>query len=349
MSKKIVHVSSGDKFIFPFIEFLKSELEISEHTFYIYGLKEDAGVCVLSDHGVNVLDLSNNKLNYISLVKDMYLSNNIILHGLFNNLIVFILFLHPWLLKKCSWMLWGGDLYAYNKNKNKVLSGLRPREFIRRQVIKKLGRIVTYIRGDYELARDWYGSQALFHDCLMYPSNLFKDYPFSHNNHEGINILLGNSADPENNHLELFDRLDKCEIRNFSVVVPLSYGDQENAEMVLEEGRKRYGDKFKPLLKYLSFDEYIEILSSIDIAMFGHKRQQGMGNTITLLGLGKKVFMRNDVSQYNMLSDLNIEVLDIDRLDLTKLDEKTRDENIRLVKKYFSVDRYKSQLKELFE
>lgn len=43
-----------------------------------------------------------------------------------------------------------------------------------------------------------------------------------------------------------------------------------------------------PIVDFMDFNEYINFLSTIDIAIFNHKRQQGMGNIITLLGMGKK-------------------------------------------------------------
>ena len=48
----------------------------------------------------------------------------------------------------------------------------------------------------------------------------------------------------------------------------------------------------------MPFNQYLEFLGKIDIAIFNHRRQQGFGNAITLLGLGKKVYL-NSVSTLN--------------------------------------------------
>jgi hypothetical protein len=40
----------------------------------------------------------------------------------------------------------------------------------------------------------------------------------------------------------------------------------------------------------------------MDIAIMNHRRQQGLGNIIPLLYLGKKVFLRHDASSFPFLS-----------------------------------------------
>ncbi|MFC6669724.1 hypothetical protein [Marinobacterium aestuariivivens] len=47
----------------------------------------------------------------VALSKSMWQAEKIILHGLFNSHIFYILAFQPWLLRKCSWVIWGGDLY----------------------------------------------------------------------------------------------------------------------------------------------------------------------------------------------------------------------------------------------
>jgi hypothetical protein len=127
----------------------------------------------------------------------------------------------------------------------------------------------------------------------MYPSNLYKEYQVPAKQHTGINILVGNSADPSNNHLDVLDKLEAHKNENIKIYVPLSYGNQ-----VIAEEKKRFGDKFIPRTEMMPFQNYLEFMGLIDIAIFNHKRQQAIGNTITLLGLRKKVFIRSDVVQW---------------------------------------------------
>ncbi|WP_083234102.1 TDP-N-acetylfucosamine:lipid II N-acetylfucosaminyltransferase [Candidatus Marithrix sp. Canyon 246] len=73
--------------------------------------------------------------------------------------------------------------------------------------------------------------------------------------------------------------------------VPLSYGDPKGVYIkeVISTGTKIFGDKFIPMTEFMDFDKYLNFLGSINITIFNHNRQQAMGNTITLLGFGKKV------------------------------------------------------------
>ena len=75
-----------------------------------------------------------------------------------------------------------------------------------------------------------------------------------------------------------------------------------------------------------------------------------MGNTITLLCLGKMVFMRSDTTQWQFFKDKNIEIYDIQnlsKLDLTNIE--INEYNMKLTKDYFSTENLKSQLKEVFK
>ena len=61
--------------------------------------------------------------------------------------------------------------------------------------------------------------------------------------------------------------------------------------------------------------------------MFNHNRQQAMGNTITLLGLGKKVYMRRGVAQWSFFESHKIKVFDIVNFDLQVLDANEKTES----------------------
>jgi hypothetical protein len=93
-----------------------------------------------------------------------------------------------------------------------------------------------------------------------------------------------------------------------------------------------FGDRFIPIADFLPSEKYLELLGQIDIAVFAHKRQQAMGNTISLLGLGKKLFLRSDTTQWQFLSGLGVKVFDLRHLDLLKLDANDRVNNQHIIK-----------------
>ncbi len=243
--------------------------------------------------------------------------------------------------------MWGGDLYSHVLSKKTVRNIFS--RYRKKIVIEHMGGLITHIKGDYELAQKWYGAKGQWHECFMYPSNLYREYNIEPKEHETINIQVGNSADPTNNHLEVFEKLEKYKDEDIKIIVPLSYGNEVYAKEVIKQGRKIFGEKFEPLTEFMPFDQYLDLLTEIDIAIFNHNRQQAMGNTTTLLGLGKKVYIRSSVTPWETFEDIGIKVFDVANVTIDLLDEDTKRENKKRVKEYFSEANYLRQLNKLFE
>lgn len=345
MTKKILHLANCAKFIPPFINIVKGEFNFEEHDFLLTSEGKESDL--INEKNVEIFfgKTLYSKLNYyIRVIIKMHQADKIILHSLFNLRLVQILFFTPWLLKKCYWIMWGGDLYSHKlsvRNRRWKIG-----EFFRRPVIKNIGHLVTYIEGDLQFARKWYGARGQYHECLMYTSNLYKEYRFPKKKANTINIQVGNSADSTNNHMEVLEKLVPYKDQDICIYVPLSYGSQVYAETIISEGKRLFGSKFKPLTKIMPFDDYLTFLGSIDIAIFNHKRQQAMGNTITLLGLGKTIYMRSDTTQWNFFKSKGIEIKDVEKL--YTLEYENIIENTRIVKEYFSLCNYIKQLDCLF-
>ncbi|MCP4472334.1 MAG: TDP-N-acetylfucosamine:lipid II N-acetylfucosaminyltransferase, partial [Gammaproteobacteria bacterium] len=322
--------------------FINENNILGYHYFLFFGGASSDIYPIPKANNIYVLNTNDHKSEkFICCLKKFYMADKIILHGLFNPFILKFLYLQPWLLSKCYWVMWGADLYCHILEKKKKKYKLH--EKWRKRVIRKMGGLVTYIKGDCDLARKWYGSQGKYYGCFMYPSNLYKEYALNSKQHCTINIQVGNSADPTNNHIEVFKKLKKYKNKNIKIFVPLSYGDQKYAKNVIVEGKNIFGDKFVPLVDFMPFDQYLELLSEIDIAIFNHKRQQAMGNIITLLGLGKKVYMRNDITPWSMFEYIGITVFDVANVEIELLCDDVNKENKQIVKKYFSEENLTKQ------
>ncbi len=338
---KVLHICPLDKFIPSFIDFIKENFEFEQHIFFLRGDINQYPV-QLSE---NIIYLKHSS-QFISLISEMNKARKIILHSIFISKIVLLLGIQPWLLKKCYWMIWGGDLYYYQFRTRNFKSNIY--EKIRTFVIKRIGHFVTYIKGDYELAQKWYGAKGEYHECLMYTSNLYNECAVPHKAVEG-NILVGNSAAPTNNHLDVFEKLRPFKDENIKIYCPLSYGNDKYAAYVAKIGKDLFGDKFIPLFEFISFEKYLDLLGQIDMAIFAHKRQQAMGNTITLLGLGKKVYMRNDVTPWALFNELGVKVFDVCKFELTPLNESVRKNNQDKIKSHFSKATFSRQLNDIFK
>jgi len=343
----ILHVANIDKFIEPFIAFVEDNFEDFErHEFFLLG--DNRRYPVLQRGNTRFAEDYKSRVEvYSEVLKQMYRAEKIILHGLWNNWIVKMLAFNPWLLNKCYWVIWGGDLYSY-----KLAERTRKwqiHEVFRRIVIKRMGHLVTHINGDYKLAQQWYDAKGEWRECFMYPSNLYQEASTQSLPHEGVNILLGNSADPSNNHIEALDKLKRHAVENIRVYCPLSYGDQKYAHKVSDYGASNFGEDFISLREFMPLDRYTELLAKIDIAIFNHKRQQGMGNITTLLGMGKKLYLRKEISTWGFLQGLGVTVFDINSLDFSRIETAISDRNSDVVKNYFSENNLISQLGRIFQ
>ncbi len=225
---KTLHVAYLEKFIPPFISFIRNEFKEDNHEFYTYGNIDSYPYEIKSDtyHSFP----QKNKLftffcRYPPLIIKMYQADKIMLHGLFDIFLVVFLFFNPSLLKKCYWFIWGGDLYCYrDKGLGRVSKIIK--EFFRKSVIKNIGYLVTYLPGDVYLARKWYGAKGVYIECIMYLSNTYNDshIKFSSINkseNRGLVIQVGNSADPGNNHVSLLNALERFRSRIIKIYLPI--------------------------------------------------------------------------------------------------------------------------------
>jgi len=126
------------------------------------------------------------------------------------------------------------------------------------------------------------------------------------------NILVGNSADPTNNHIEIFTELSRLDLGNRNVYVPLSYnGNPDYIKEVLKSGHELLGVNFHPLLDFMPLEQYNEILLSCGVLIFNHVRQQGVGNIIILGYLGATLFLNAKSPVYSYYKSLGMNVFTV--------------------------------------
>lgn len=339
---RIVHLGRNGLIMNNFVKLIDENFDNKEHFFYLIGKD--------TNNKINVIDITNKfdfVKNIVKLNIDLYKSEKIIVHGYSISYLYYLFFLQPWLLAKVYWIIWGWDLYSYLYMRNKIKFKII--EFLKKATIPKIKHFVTYIKGDYKLAQKWYGAKGKYHECFMYPNSLYKDYQIKTSYHSTINIQIGNSADSLNNHIEVLEKLKIYKNEDIKIFVPLSYGDNNYAKEVILKGKNIFGDKFISITELMPLEKYLEFLSQIDIAIFNSNIQIAMGNIITLLGLGKKVYMRNDITPWELFRDIDIKVFDVDNIQIDVIDEETKKENQQKMKEYFSKETYLKQLQNLFE
>jgi len=345
---KTLHIFNDPKFSVGYFKFLAEQgFNLTSHSLFHYRTRsKDASKFPLSStHSPSFFSIFPN----LRLLHALFKADKIIIHCLASPFLVFYLFLFPSLCRKCYWVIWGKDLYLFHFEKNK-----RPYhhlyELFRKRVIYRIPFVVSNNEVDLRNAKEWYGLNARVFPSFSYPSNLYRSQPaFQQVPTDRVRILLGNSADPSNNHEVIFERIEAVKVEKVDLFVPLSYGSKEHCKHIIDLGESIFADRFHPLTESIPLKDYVRFLASIDIAVFAHERQQAVGTINTLIGFGKKVYLSKNSSVRDQLEQLGIKVFDLSNFDLSPIPEKVAEKNMAHLQRSFSPSELKSQWVEIFE
>ncbi len=348
-STYIVHFMQGDKFTLPLVKQLNKIFDSTQHHFLILGEND---VISPSDAAVSIIRSPfkiHFFMNLIKVAKQFWKADRIVMHGI-PALHYFLFF--PFALNKLVWVIYGGtDLYLYSgRTLNKKTIWLNR---IRKYVLRGVKIHLTHIEGDSKLANKFYGSNAKFLYHPVYLSNvvdnIFAEQYGETKKTSKLNILIGHSTDPSNHHQEIFEWLrDKEDVQIFC---PLSYGPYEDYKLKVKQiGFEMFGDRFIPIENFMSLDQYKAFLNTIDIAIFNHKRQEAMGVTLSLLSLGKEVYVNNSTTSFKSFMDRGFQVFDnaLVANEFDKLGTRDVGKNADLLNHYYSREVWEKQWRTLY-
>ena len=115
--------------------------------------------------------------------------------------------------------------------------------------------------------------------------------PYVKKDGEPLNILLGHSGFPNDNHISVLKKLKKYADQNICVHIVLSYGDAGYIEKVKQYAVETLGGKANIISERMPYDEYLEMLSKIDVAVLDGTKSYALGNLGALLFLEKKMVL----------------------------------------------------------
>lgn len=224
--------------------------------------------------------------------------------------------------------------------------------------IKRIDYIVLpkEATGEFSLVKKLYPTFRAKHVYGLFDQNfdLASVMPTKQDASKPYHVLLGNSADPTNNHIDGMHFLKKNFKENFDVYSVLSYGDTNGKKWAIECGQKLFGDYFYAVEDYMDRQSYLNFVNNMDAIVMFHNRQQAVGNIMTALVLGKPIFMKSQNVVYKMLRSIGVETVhDVKELIqyplYTYIDEaiKKRGETIEKVKNLYSRELRMHYLKEL--
>lgn len=208
-----------------------------------------------------------------------------------------------------------------NKKKsiNNLLKGLARKiiykNLAKKTIVEKIDFFAPVLKNEYNMVAakfnfnfpdyiDWnYGSTARTIDGKI-----------NHCNLNGNDILVGNSSIPTNNHLEVFEFLRTLNLSGKKIICPLSYGDSKFASILKVKGRNYFGDRFLSVDKFMPYDDYINLISSCSNVIMNHYRQQGVGNVVTMLYMGAKVFLNEKNPLYTFYKEEGLIIFTIEEL-----------------------------------
>jgi dTDP-N-acetylfucosamine:lipid II N-acetylfucosaminyltransferase len=337
MKNSILHVMvADDKFTIPLMKHIITDLNLENHRFLVIGRKRDFDFKTSFIAKIKIPNRLFFFSNLFVFIKEVYKADVVIAHAA--PLSVFFLII-PKKIIDVIWVIQGGiDIPLSNKSSNL-------RDFLDLVFKRKIKTHATHIQEDSDLVNEILSVNSHFKYSPCYLSNTFSNIKDESDfvyikGFSQKNILLGNSTDPSNNHIEAFEIVQKSGLQPEMITSILSYGIYESyKEKVITVGKKMFGGNFCGVTKFLPLIEYLKILDGIDFAVFNHKRQEAMGVTIQLLSLAKPIFFNPQSPAYQSLIRRGYYVFNILELEKFK-DIKTLDlrKNRELLLKEYSLD-----------
>ena len=312
----LLHVSAYPEKFLRFLIRNKDSFNLDDHHFVIEtNNKKLFGHDILSHIHYSV---TRKGWDIFRTLRKVRQGDKVLVHYLGNPRHLLLFSLVPRLAGRIVWSVWGGD--AYFPQMIDESWKYRFYEVMRRKVIPQIPWITCMVRGDYEAIKSNYDTQAKYMYSAYPPPIDVNDEAIGRLRETcpeecGNMVLVGNSADPSNNHDQVLTALIHCREQIDEIVVPLSYGGSKDyISRVIRQGQLMFGKKFIPLTKFLSADEYGKILYKAKVLVFNHARQQGLGNAVLFLALKKKIFIRSDVTSYNYFRGIGIQIHDTVKL-----------------------------------
>lgn len=113
-------------------------------------------------------------------------------------------------------------------------------------------------------------------------------------NRDTLNILLGHSGYCNDNHIEILKKLNKYKNKKIKIFLIFSYGNEEYMKIVKEYIEEFWADKVIVISEFMKYEDYVEFLSNIDIAILDGEKSYALGNISLLLYFSKKLFVNRN-------------------------------------------------------
>ena len=288
---KVLHIFPYGIFVSKYIEgFAQYPNAKYEHLFYLYGDVKQQGdrkIEICNTHNIVYEDMKcENQEKYIDRTDIVVLGSIPEIYDIIrriNNSIQ---------SKKLITIPYGRELYRtsdlYRCNNQNLIKLIDEQKEI---LIKRSNLIITgemgraYLSNYYHICK-----KTIWFDCLnslemsvKFEEKIVKDR---------CNLMLGHRGTVTGGHIEILESLEKFKTQIDQIVCPLSYGNKEYIDKVIEVGKSLYGEKFILFDKWIPKDEYYKFLNdNVDVAIFNYNTSEGFNTLLSLCKMGKKVYV----------------------------------------------------------
>jgi len=355
---KYLHFITDDKFFTPMVEIIETAFDMKEHVFIIYSfnganqnnrydvwdkyleLSEKYGNIIIVDEWYNLKGIDNQVVLENALMKTQNVEK-IIFHSEWFSPTIKDFFSRDEMLEQVKekgiWIVWSGNVGKDKESEKNI-----------EQVLKYCNVCAALTDNEFQRLSECVKLEIKqhFYNGLSYSRMI--DRPVMRK--ENRKVLLGHSCFRYNNILEAIEILEKFK-EVIDVYVVTSYGDEDYIDEVMLLGNKIYGEHFHAVNEFMPYQEYVEFLNEMDVAVWGEDVAAGNTTLQILFWLNKKVYLKENA--YKLQADKGYHTYMFSQIaedDLDKFWENEYQEiNYKIAKEVFDKEKLIQKWRELYE
>lgn len=291
MKNKIIHIMSSDTSIHNrnIVKMINESSKFipSRHAFYFMFEGENDELRKYGNCFYN-----RNVDSVSKLIQFLDEADILIMHGL--NIQWWLLYFIPRKkLKKMVWVVWGHDLYII-ESKNKLINYLKEIRWklfcFRLKKIRAVG--IGFKYDSLRIHESLRNVEILNMPYFQGDLSDYSQYQESIKSNHATKIMVGHASFEYLNHLEILEKLSKYKNENIIISLVLVYGPSGYAETVINKAISLFGMKKVEIIdKKMPYEQYVQYLKTVDIAILDYKHQAALGNFYLLCLFGKKMYL----------------------------------------------------------
>ena len=236
------------------------------------------------------------------------------------------------------------------------LRGITTSDLIQKEMIRRADRVGLLFEEEFEHFRSLkvLKPESSFFPYTFYPlGKVIKEEAAI--GKERSKVLIGNSANTTSLITPVIPFLAKQKGLGWTFIFPLSYGDNDYMLKIEEMASSKLGTDAFFLKEFMPLAQYEELLEEVGIAIFNARRQQGVGNVLSLIMKGARLYLNSNSTIYAFLKRIGVRFNDVEELksidhDLKLLSEQEKKSNQEIISQLIDynlvVNKLKIALKE---